>query len=324
MMSTLKLSNEELEELSSALATAKRLDEPSESDVRQYDFVRPEKLSKMNLKALQMIFSSLDHSWGAGLSSMLKCRATVQSNAIYQTSFGRYVDSLRPGGIILEATSDSFPGAILIDIPAGLALSIADRMIGGSGVMGERVASVTRVQGNILKCLISRLLADLDKAWSPVLTTNFTVSAVHMSEYKLGLAADEPMLISGMFWNTGAAKGSVSITLPTQSAESLVDSLNPQRWLGGSDVQLAGDAESMAGLLESVEVPISVELGHSPVSMREILNMEAGDIVMLDVKVDDELAVRIDRKLRFHARPGLVGRRMSAQITDRVVEKGRR
>jgi flagellar motor switch protein FliM len=285
--------------------------------VRAYDFGSPEKLSKLNLRALQMLFSGLELSWSSTISTVLKSRASVRVNPVYQTTFGAYMESMRSGALMFELSSDSFPGVMLVDVPTQLGMSIADRLVGGSGIVTTRARELTGVQVGVLKCLINRLKGDLEKAWEPVMDMKLSVSGIHSTDYGLQVAAGEPMLVAGMAWNTGMAEGSVSIAIPVKPLEGLAESLNPQKWRMSAKVREGDSYNSVVSALESVKVPLSIDLGHALVTMKDVLSMEQGDVITLNTKADEVLPVRVGHIVRFHARPGLVGKRMSIQITGR-------
>jgi flagellar motor switch protein FliM len=62
-------------------------------------------------------------------------------------------------------------------------------------------------------------------------------------------------------------------------------------------------------------VPVAIELGRSEVSVRELLELRAGDLLRLDTRFDEEIQVRVAGRLKFRARPGRRGRNRAVRIT---------
>lgn len=310
------LSREELAELTFTIGAGQVV--APRTEVREYNFACPSRLSRGNLRALQMAYSSLDASWSSSLSSTLKSKASVQVNPNYETTCAAYVESMQSASVVFEIASGTTPVVMLIDIASPLAKSLADRMTGGTGRGGGHTHGVSPVEIGVLKCLMNHLLADMDKAWEPIAQMDFRIAAVHPSGYTGDLADDETLVVVGMIWNTGVAEGAVNIAIPVSSIDSMLGSLDPQCWMKSGEPATAVSRESISNLLEAVSIPVSVELGRTRVSMRDILSMEAGDIVRLETKANDPLQVKIGKKIRFEARPGLVGKRLAAQIEENL------
>jgi len=320
MVSIQGLSKAEIDELSQVLTTAHGSAKPSAGQVRTYDFMCPAKFSKPNLRALQRVFSSLERSWSGTLSTALRTEATVQVNQLEQVSFRTYAESLPASGLIFELSMDPFPGKTLIDIPGTLALSIVDRMTGGKGEAGSEPRQLSQIERNVMKCLLNRLISDLAAAWKPIASIQFAVLECYTSAGKIDIDNEELMLSASMIWNTSSVENCVNVTIQANSLDALIGELDPQRWLERGANRRRIPSELVAGLLQSVDVPLSVELGQTKASVRDVLNLEVGDIIRLDAIVEDPLNVRVGGRSRFQARPGLSGNRLSVQVINRVEE----
>ena len=68
-------------------------------------------------------------------------------------------------------------------------------------------------------------------------------------------------------------------------------------------------------------VPITVELGKVSVTVQEMLDLTVGDVVRLDSRVNDELAVIIGQNQKFKCRPGSANNRIAVQITQATAEE---
>jgi len=74
--------------------------------------------------------------------------------------------------------------------------------------------------------------------------------------------------------------------------------------------------------LETVYIELIAELGSMDITVRDVLNLQKGDIIKLEtVKVDDDMVLKIGNRKKFYARPGVVGTHMAVQITGRIGEE---
>ena len=67
--------------------------------------------------------------------------------------------------------------------------------------------------------------------------------------------------------------------------------------------------------LQSVKLPIRVELGRITITPGEFNQLEPGDILKLDTRPGDELPVFVGNYLKFLGKVGLLRRRFAVQIT---------
>ena len=68
-------------------------------------------------------------------------------------------------------------------------------------------------------------------------------------------------------------------------------------------------------------MPIKVVLGRSIVNVRDILNLQKGDVITLDKSIDSELEIYVGNKVKFYCYPGLKKNKVAVKIT-RIEKRG--
>src|SRR5262249_30835863 len=110
--------------------------------------------------------------------------------------------------------------------------------------------------------------------------------------------------------------GTISMCIPYPVLEPALPRLNPQLWISGSHrAAMKDSAELIKKNMDAVNVQLSVELGGAAIGMDELLKIQVGDVIRLDSLAHQELNVLVAGQNKFKARPGLVGQRVSVQIT---------
>ena len=67
--------------------------------------------------------------------------------------------------------------------------------------------------------------------------------------------------------------------------------------------------------LNEVYVDIIVEIGNIDIKVKDVLSLKTGDYIRLDkVKISDNYKIKIEDKVKFECRPGVVSKRMAVQI----------
>ena len=79
--------------------------------------------------------------------------------------------------------------------------------------------------------------------------------------------------------------------------------------------------EALTRRLNEVSVPLALELGHSVVTLGDVIQMQAGDVIRLDGTVKDELGLRVGNRVKFHCTPGLHNKKYAAQVTEVLREE---
>ena len=314
-MSKHTVTKEENEMLSEALSSEGAV---PERQVRAFDFAHPDKLSKANLRALELVFASVEKSWTGTLADTLRTEAVVQGNPFEQAVFGTYAESVAETSLVFEVALNPLPGRTIIDLPLALALPIVDRLAGGKGELQGEPRPLTQIERSIMAGFVGRLAADLATAFGPVAKLEAGDPEVHSSPAELELKQQAPVIVLATAWDALSVKQSVNVALPVNSLDPILEDLIPQRWRKKDEGPREAMPASIAGLLREVEIPASVRLGRAGVSMQEVLSMEVGDVVRLENTVNDTIQIEIGGQLRFQAKPGLAGKKLAVQIVDQA------
>ena len=74
-------------------------------------------------------------------------------------------------------------------------------------------------------------------------------------------------------------------------------------------------------LIKKIDVPVKAILGRSQVSVNDFLNLQVGDIIRLDSRVDSEMDVFVGNIQKFKALPGSSKDNYAVRITS-VIREG--
>jgi len=97
------------------------------------------------------------------------------------------------------------------------------------------------------------------------------------------------------------------------SAEALETAAREQR----EDAPASADPR-MAEALREVSVAVTAELGSTRLGVREVLNLKVGQVIRLNVAIDDPVLVRIEGLGKFVGRPVVSRGQLAVEIRGRV------
>ena len=80
-------------------------------------------------------------------------------------------------------------------------------------------------------------------------------------------------------------------------------------------------AEAIEYLIGRADIPVKAILGRSVISVTDFMNIQVGDVIRLDAKVEDELNIYVGNIRKFTALPGSSGESYAVRITSVIREE---
>jgi flagellar motor switch protein FliM len=118
--------------------------------------------------------------------------------------------------------------------------------------------------------------------------------------------------------------GTISMCIPYQVLQPVLDSLTSQVWFGGTTTRTA-DADSrsqMGERISQVTLPVTVELGDTELTVQALLDLSEGHVLRLNTSAQGPLPIRVDDRVKFVGQAGLSGKNLAVQIMRAVAQEG--
>ena len=112
---------------------------PAGARVTAYDFKRPERVGKDQMRAMHSLHESIARNFGASISGLLRTMIEVKLLSVDQLTYSEFVFSLDNPSCFNVIKPLPLEGHWVLDIAPGLAYAIIDRMLGGDPVPGETI-----------------------------------------------------------------------------------------------------------------------------------------------------------------------------------------
>lgn len=304
------LSQNEIDNLLAAISSgeldAEEFKQTTEKHIKNYDFARPSKFSKEHLRTLNIIFEHYGRLLATNLPAYLRKNVQVEvinSEAVTYSEFTNALSNPVLLGIIDFAPLD---GQIIIELADNLGYAIVDRMLGGGGYPLEKVRDFSEIELSIIERIFNVCTNLLREPWANVVEIEPRLLRIETnSQFAQIISPSEMISIVTMNIKIGNIEGMMNICLPYVCLEQVIDKLNTKYWY--STMQ-SRDDKSYKDLIEiaisRAKVPLRAVLGKSTISVNDFVNMQRGDIIKLNSKVDDELTVYVGNLNKFTALPG--------------------
>jgi flagellar motor switch protein FliM len=214
-------------------------------------------------------------------------------------------------------------GNILMELASNLGFAIVDRMLGGGGNPLEKSRDFTEIELIILERVMEVCTGLLVDPWQSVATIDPRLERIETnSQFAQIISPSEMTAIVTMSIKVGSIEGLMNICIPYSCVEKVIDKLNTKYWYStmkekdGEDYQ-----EAIETIINRARIPIRALLGKSMISVNDFMNIQIGDIIKLDSKVDDELNVYVGNIMKFKALPGAISDSYAVRVTSIIREE---
>ena len=323
------LSQSEIDKLLSALdegsVSAEEVKaEEEQKKVKIYDFKRPDKFSKDQIRTLQMLHENFGRMMNTYLSTNLRSLVDVQVASVEQLTYQEFIQSLSDPSVIGVLAVPPLKGNVIMELNTNVAFSIIDRVFGGTGANTIKPRVLTGIEEAVMMRTVSKALDSFREAWDNVVKFVPRLEAMESNPAFVQIVPPSDMvIIITLKIQIGEVEGFMNICIPYLVLEPIMSKLTTTFWVAASVTKedRPEQVEILQKKIANTRVPLIVELGRIDVSIREFLTLGYGDVLQLDTKVKDELPCIIGRRRKFFCRPGTFGKRAAVQIT-RIAPEG--
>ena len=328
------LSQTEVESLLSALdpvaksqssqvaAPARR--EELHTPIAVYDFKRPERVSKEQMRALQALHEGFSRELGANLSGMLRTIVEVKLISVDQLTYSEFVFSLENPTCFNLLHSGGLDGNIILDLNPSILFPIVDRLLGGGKQARPSTPGrpLTEIELRLVNRVTNLAIRGLETAWSNVCELDLKVSQVESNPQLVQIVPPNEVIVLISFEvMMGEARGIMNLCIPFNTIEPLASKLSSDTWSTYS--RREADPRQKLNLEAGVSraaVTLVVELARTSLKVSELASLAPGDVIMTDTDTEEGATVLLKDRPLFRAAPGtfrdLKAVRMTAPVTQ--------
>lgn len=320
------LSQNEIDSLLSALSTGEldmeQMQDNEEKQVKDYDFKRPAKFSKEHLRTLEIIYEHYGRLVSTNLPVYLRKNIQVNVASSETVTFSEFSNALSNPVILGIVSFAPLSGNILVDLSANLGFAMIDRMLGGQGNPLDRNRDFSEIEMTIVEKIMIMCMQLMREPWKNVIDINPVLERIETNaQFAQVIAPNDMIAIISLSIKIGDVEGFMNICLPYFTLENVMDKLNTKYWYSTMQAENDEDFEEhIESLIKRVDIPIRAVLGKSCVSVNDFVNLQLGDIIRLDTRVDSELSIYVGNIKKFTALPGTDREKYAVRVTSIVRE----
>ncbi|MBL8874327.1 MAG: flagellar motor switch protein FliM [Phycisphaerae bacterium] len=295
-------------------------------EVKAYDFKRPERVSKDQMRSLQTLHESFARNFGASLSGFLRTIVEVKVATCEQMTYSEFIAGLPNPTSFNLIKADALEGQICLEISPLIIYPIIDRLLGGTShdlFIPQRPLTLieTRLIGNVT----TRGLATLSEAWSSVKKMSFSIAATESNPQLVQIVPpNEVVVVIGFELKMSNRAGTMNLCIPYNVIEPVMEELSAQSWFTSTKNQHSTEIEqTVASTLGRASLQVTGVLAETTISLRDLLLMAPGDLLVTEKRADQPVVVCVEDEKKFLARVGCCRGNKALRI-DRAIATGDR
>jgi len=188
--------------------------------VTPYNFRRPDRITKEQMHAVQMLHDRFARNISTSLSGYFRAMTEFRVTGVEQMSHSEFVTVLSDPTAFYALAIPPFDELGALEISPALAFTMIDRMLGGSGSEVEHGRPLTEIEQHIVDSIVRLMLEALNEIWRPVADMAFGIRGRETRPQMLQVAAHNDTVVLVTFEMTiGARAGAINLLLPASIVE---------------------------------------------------------------------------------------------------------
>ena len=324
------LSQEEIDALVNQLSAPETATPAQDArKIKSFDFrfnKRLDKFSTNQLQTLRTLHDNFTRLLNNSLSVYLRTRVEATIVSIDQISYGDFIASIGIPSILSIYSMDPLPGSGMAQIDLNLVFSIIDRLLGGPGWYPQKLRDLTDIERTLMQRFMARMLNSYRESWNYLLTLSLKIEALDSNPQFIPriIPLDQIVAFVTCELKVGDMSGVMNFCLPYQVLQQVGTQLSDFQWSPSITAGRGMTEQDIALLARNVErapVDVRVELGKTVVSLRDLIALQPGDLVMFDKSVTEPLAATVNDREKFKVFPGVNRDKLAVRVSQIVQDE---
>ena len=292
-------------------------------EVRLYDFKRPERVSKDQMRALEALHEGFGRNFGAALSGYLRTIVEVTVANIEQLTYSEFIHSLPNPTCFNLLKAEQLDGQLCLEISPLIIYPIIDRLLGGSNAdlfIPQR--PLTQIEQRLVQRITDRATHFLSEAWSNLTPVTFSVQDFESNPQLVQIVPpNETVVVVGFELKMGNRAGTMSLCIPYNVIEPIMGVLAAQNWFsyqrkGSHDDHL----RKLTRNVNSAPVELRAFLAQTTIKVSDLMALSPGDIITTEKAANADALIQIEGKNKFLGQIGKFRGSKSIRIVRHCIQ----
>ncbi len=291
--------------------------------VEAYDFRNPAFLSEVELRRLRLVHEDFIRYLSARLSLFLRMEFGLKMAKLTTVNYSKFTESLPSPTHICLFKAEPLTGVSVLDINPRLALTIADRLLGGRGHSVKTERYLTEIEVALLDDVVHMILEEWCHQWKGEQElTPLIVGHENSGRFLQTSPKDAVVLAMTLEANFGDCSEQIQIGVPYYTIEPLVRRMQARRQKDANVTATVAKRASWQEAYATIAMPVRAEWDTFEVSLREITDLRVGDVIEMPAEQLRQTNLLLNGVPKFLGTVGLDSEHIAVQLTARLAAAG--
>lgn len=287
----------------------------NEKKIQRYNFKRPDRISKNQIRALHFVHDRFARNFSSSISAYLRMVVEISLENIAQSSYAEFLSTVSDPTCYAAISMKPLDGQAALEISPNLVFPMIERLLGGAGRPISGVRPMTEIEQSVIQNILRLMVDNLKESWRPVYAIDFNVTATETHPHMVQVTSPNEMIIQFQFqvrMRENVAR--MHIAMPTLVLEPIIHIFDQEEH---SRKKVVHDG-TLLHLLRHIPVKVSIETGETSFPMSSLLSLQVGDTMVLDQRQEWPVLIKVAGKDKLHAKGQLDSTRKAFGITGYI------
>ena len=199
--------------------------------IKIYDFRRPDKFSKEQMRTVQNMHETFARLTTTSLSASLRILVNVHVASVDQLTYEEFIRSIPTTTTLAVVSMDPLKGQIILEIDPAVTFTIIDRLFGGAGEGSKLTRELTDIEHSVMEGIIVKILGNLREAWTQVIDLRPRLSQIEVNpQFAQIVPPTEMVVLVTLETKIGDVEGMMNLCIPYLTIEPIISKLSAQYW----------------------------------------------------------------------------------------------
>jgi flagellar motor switch protein FliM len=256
------------------------------------------------MPTLEIINERFARNFRIGLFNLIRRSAEISVGPVTVIKYSEFVRNLVVPTNLNMVHMNPLRGTALFVFDPNLVFLVVDNLFGGDGRYHMRVEGrdFTPTEQRIIRKMLEVVFEEMRKSWETIYPLKFEFIRSEMNTQFANIATPAEVVVVNTFnIELGSGGGDFHVCIPYSMIEPIRDLLTStmqadraeadERWISQMQLQV-----------QDAEVELVANLGHTSVTLRQIVDLKVGDVISLDLP--DAVVAQVDGVPLFRCQYG--------------------
>jgi flagellar motor switch protein FliM len=284
----------------------------TDKKIEPYNFKRPDRISKSQLRSLHFIHDRFARNVSSSLSAYLRTVVELSIEEINQTSYAEFLSVVSDPTCYAGLSLKPLEGLGAMEVPANVVFSMIDRLLGGVGRPMTNPRPMTEIEQKIIQGVLKILADNLCESWRPVYPIEFAVTATETNPHMVQVTAPNEMVLHFQFQiRMRDTLAKMRLAMPAPVLEPIIHIFDQEEYTPRKVIRDA----TLLHLLRSIPVNVSIGTSDTFFPMQALVSLQPGDTLVLDQRQESPVIIKVSGKNKLYAKAQLDSARKVFAIT---------